>query len=503
MVILEDLDAAPEFCNHENEHVHFNLENEHVHFGDGSVIGSSNLETISLFDDEQVHFNETAVISIDEDDEHVDFGDGSVVGSSNLEKGVVGSCNPETISLFEDEHVHFNETAIISIDEDDEHVDCNEIPVISIDEANNSVETGEGAEIDDEKLLGMKFNSLEDAYEFYNSYAKRHGFGVRKFRSRKKKDDIVYRKQFCCNKQGFKSKVGKERSYTKLETRVGCKAMIQLLFDGANWIVEQEEDQHNHELVPCNQARYFRSHRDMPSNDVAYLSQLKASGVGVTAGYRVLSDQARGVQNMPYTIIDARNHVAKLERRIWEGGDANGLLNILKERQAREDGFYFNYDLNKETASLCSIFWRDSRMRKDYEVFGDLVVFDTTHRTVKYNLACAPFTGMNHHKRNIMFGVGFLIHEDKDSFLWLLNEFLKSKGGKQPATIMTDEDAAMAAAIPLVLTQSRHRLCTWHIDENSKKHIQYLRIMPGFINLFHLVLRSTDTIPEFDFYWKK
>jgi len=46
-------------------------------------------------------------------------------------------------------------------------------------------------------------------------------------------------------------------------------------------------------------------------------------------------------------------------------------------------------------------------MLEDYTLFGDLVVFDTTYRTNKYDMICAPFIGVNNYAMNVMFGCSF------------------------------------------------------------------------------------------------
>ena len=73
--------------------------------------------------------------------------------------------------------------------------------------------------------------------------------------------------------------------------------------------------------------------------------------------------------------------------------------------------------------------------------------------------------------------------------------------GRQPQTIMTDQCSAMAAAITQVFPNSKHRLCIWHIGENSKKHIKGLRMQKGFMELFNFLLKYSDTEAEFEFYW--
>jgi len=38
---------------------------------------------------------------------------------------------------------------------------------------------------------------------------------------------------------------------------------------------------------------------------------------------------------------------------------------------------------------------------------GDLLVFDMTYRTNRYQMICAPFVSINHHAKNVMVGCGF------------------------------------------------------------------------------------------------
>ncbi|OMP10240.1 hypothetical protein COLO4_04687 [Corchorus olitorius] len=43
--------------------------------------------------------------------------------------------------------------------------------------------------------------------------------------------------------------------------------------------------------------------------------------------------------------------------------------------------------------------------------------------------------------------------------------------GKKPKTIFTDQDASMANAIPLVMPETYHRLCLFHMMENALRHL--------------------------------
>ena len=136
-------------------------------------------------------------------------------------------------------------------------------------------------------------------------------------------------------------------------------------------------------------------------------------------------------------------------------------------------------------------------------LFGDLFAFDTTYRTNRYEMKCAPFVCMNHHAKNVMVRCGFLMNEKIESSVWLFETFLEAMGNVQPKIMTTDQAFSMANAIEKVFPLAKHRLCTWHILENSKKNIGHLRVLGGFVDKFDHILMRCDTEAEFNFRWQR
>nr|GEW02586.1 hypothetical protein [Tanacetum cinerariifolium] len=73
-----------------------------------------------------------------------------------------------------------------------------------------------------------------------------------------------------------------------------------------------------------------------------------------------------------------------------------------------------------------------------------------------------PFTGIDNHLKCVNFGSGMLLKEDTEAYTWLLKSFMTAHE-KQPTIVVMDQDGAMKRAIEAVLTESKHRLCMWHI----------------------------------------
>lgn len=57
-----------------------------------------------------------------------------------------------------------------------------------------------------------------------------------------------------------------------------------------------------------------------------------------------------------------------------------------------------------------------------------------------------PFTGVNHHLKNVFLGETFLSNEKIESYVWLFKTFLKCTGVALHLLI-TDEDASMKSTI--------------------------------------------------------
>lgn len=81
------------------------------------------------------------------------------------------------------------------------------------------------------------------------------------------------------------------------------------------------------------------------------------------------------------------------------------------------------------------------------------------------------FVGFNQFRETVVFGAVLMYDETFESFKWVFEIFLKAHNGKEPKTIYTDQDAAMAKAIKAVFLESWHGLCTFHIMQNAVKHL--------------------------------
>ncbi|XP_040249298.1 protein FAR-RED IMPAIRED RESPONSE 1-like [Aegilops tauschii subsp. strangulata] len=276
-------------------------------------------------------------------------------------------------------------------------------------------------------VMSTTFRTDEEAYDFYNVYAKKRGFSIRK-------DNLKYAKgidarrrlrRFLCSRAGkqqakFCTMEGKKRRL-RAETRCCCEAHLTGKLDR--------------------------------------------------------------------------------ERSIWEKmkllakGDADTVIGIMMTRKARDPDFFFEHTVDAE-GNLKNMFWCDSQSRRDYLDFGDVVVFNSTYKMNRYGMPFIHFVGLNNHRCTTVFGCAVVSDDTEDTYVTVLQTFLRAHCQKKLRFVITDGDAAMIRAVRKVLTDVWHRLCSWHIKKNMQKHLHHKSLKE-----FRSLIYYATTHDEFEASW--
>lgn len=336
-----------------------------------------------------------------------------------------------------------------------------------MDHSNSGKETLEGIGNDGELKVGMEVKSDAEAYNLCNNYAFRNGFSLRKGHVRRDASGNIRQRNFVCSKEGFPvdEDLCDVKRCDRLETRTGCKALMRFTVSNGVWVISHINFEHNHELAKPEERQYLRSCRKI----------FEASG-GVDVGRRrmkplsYLGNDGGGDRNVEFAKKDMGKYLPREKGNMMEPGDVQSLLNYFRRKKCEDPSFFYAVQVNQLNQAT-NFFWRDGRLKLDYDCFGDVVSFDATFRLNKYNLICAPFVGVNHHWKNVLFGCAFLLDESTNSYVWLFESFLESMGNTQPKTIFTNENEAMSKAIDTVFMKTRHRLSTWHIVKDARRNL--------------------------------
>lgn len=356
-------------------------------------------------------------------------------------------------------------------------------------------------------LVGLKRENIDDIYHIYCNHAAEVGFSVRKSQTKYNVAKVLVQKWFVCSCEGTRKKktpnlMNKEAYKRPYITRTNCKAILKakLNDEGVYEVFEHNMD-HNHILSRKEWSYMHRSERSISSEKAVVIEDLVSSGLKATDSFRYMVYDAGGEHIIGHTKKDHLNFVNKLKMEAIEGGDAQTLIDNLSQQSAEDVDFFYRVKLDDD-GRLCNVFWRDSMMKEDYMIYGDVVVFDTTYRTNRYNLICAPFVGINNHWKNVMFGCAFISNEKTESFEWLFEVFKKSMGGQSPITLFTDQDKAIANGIEKAFPTTRHRLCIWHLYQNAISHFGKLKSDKGFNEAFQKCLTGCSSGEEFEDCWR-
>jgi len=309
------------------------------------------------------------------------------------------------------------------------------------------------------------------AYDMYNTYAGKVGFSIRKSRTKHRKDGSICHKQIVCSNQRHR----KNELSQKDVTRTDCDACVQFSISREGiWTVQKVVEAHNHYLASPKKSHKLRSQRQIVEADIKLIGQIREAGMKPAQVYEFMKEFYGGEDKMPMSKMDCNNEIGRERRQYLEANDAQTLSEYLRNKQLHDPTFFYAIQVDKEDGRIANVFWADGQSIMDYKCFGDVVSFDTTFQTNKFEMPFAPILGTNHHKQTIIFGCTLLFNETIESFVWLFETFLTAMSGKHPSTIFTNQDAAMAGAIAYVFPNTSHRLCLWHICLNAAKHLSHV-----------------------------
>ncbi|XP_074304949.1 protein FAR1-RELATED SEQUENCE 5-like [Silene latifolia] len=328
----------------------------------------------------------------------------------------------------------------------------------------------------------------------------------------------LLRKSIVCNRQGFRdnkrklkcpaqvvdtdSTVKTQVSRNVKVTRIGCPAMMRVeAVEGGGYRVDQFVAVHNHRLLSVIDKDFHKVVRQFSSFQKKLIIDNSKLNIGADKSFQLCKVYADGYANVGATLTDFKNFARDVKCYITLQ-DSTLFINNLEELKKMKPGFYFAYEVDDDQC-LSRVFWADAECMRNYSIFGDGLSYDATYGTNKYRMKFTPFTGVDHHKRSVMFACALLAHEDEDSFAWCFKIFLDCMDKKEPLCLVTDQDPGMLLAIPKVFKTARHRFCMWHIMEKVSAKVGAITCKEtDFLSRLNSVVWDSSLEPmEFEQKW--
>ncbi|XP_016206046.1 protein FAR1-RELATED SEQUENCE 5-like [Arachis ipaensis] len=243
-------------------------------------------------------------------------------------------------------------------------------------------------ELDPEE--GMCFGILEDARAYYYRYAARTGFVI-KIRTTgwESRNDqrVVVNQALHCNRDGYRTSCVKAPKRRKTVASTNCKIRCYLALDKMTrkWKISRVEVSHSHPLN-SKLSGMFSANRQLSMHVKDMIQQNDQAGIRPSKMYQALANATSVSANLTFTEKDVRNYISRHLRIFGDEMDP------------------------KEAA---------------WKYFGDIVTFDTTYKTNRYDMPFGSFVDVNQHGMSTLLGCALLWNEDIRTFQWLFRTWLK------------------------------------------------------------------------------
>lgn len=276
--------------------------------------------------------------------------------------------------------------------------------------------------------IGQRFATHDAAYEFYSEFAKRCGFSIRRHRT-EGKDGVgkgLTRRYFVCHRAGntpVKTSNENKPQRNRKSSRCGCQAYMRISksteLGAPEWRVTGFANHHNHELLEPNQVRFLPAYRTISESDKNRILMFAKTGISVQQMMRLLElEKCVEPGYLPFTEKDVRNLLQSF-RKVDPEDESIDLLKMCRNIKDRDPNFKFEFTLDSN-GRLENIAWSYASSIQSYEIFGDAVVFDTTHRLTAFDMPLGIWVGMNNYGMPCFFGCVLLREENLRSFSWAL-----------------------------------------------------------------------------------
>ncbi|RYR29231.1 hypothetical protein Ahy_B01g053583 isoform A [Arachis hypogaea] len=264
----------------------------------------------------------------------------------------------------------------------------------------------------------MTFKTLEEVEKFYKDHYKLANFYT-KIRNTTLKGDEIKNQLITYSREGkWKSKISQTLKTNPL-AGINCPARIyvHILNDVGLWIISKVGLNRSHPCCP-NRAEMLKQQRDLSMFVRHTIENNEEARIRLSKTYHSFIATAGSHRKLSFIKKDVRNYITRKVRNVSEQDDAKEFGKYLLRMKEKNHNFFFELNLEADH-SIKNTFWADARSRAAYEYFGDVVSFDTTYNTNRYNMVFSSFVGVNHYGQSTLLGCALIKNEDIQSFKWL------------------------------------------------------------------------------------
>ncbi|CAG8758433.1 12499_t:CDS:2, partial [Funneliformis caledonium] len=269
------------------------------------------------------------------------------------------------------------------------------------------------------------------------TYAKQQGFQVRLGKIEKNAIGQICKRTIVCNREDFPDK---------------------------------NLNEHNHSIVSGIFCKFMSEERTIPIEVQERILLLRRAGCNVPTIRAILKEEFSDIVTWIYD--DLYNFIYQKEG-IRQEFDSNDFVKKLEHLKSQDNEFYYEVLIDLETNEFRQAIWMFPEQRMNYYHFYDIVIFDNTYKTNRFEMPFGIFTGVNNYGQSMYFVRVIMSDKTAESFIWTFTNFLKMVNNTSPKVFLTDEDQAIIKVVDLIFQphRTKHALCLWHLMKNVVKNL--------------------------------
>ncbi|PKY61485.1 hypothetical protein RhiirA4_486536 [Rhizophagus irregularis] len=253
--------------------------------------------------------------------------------------------------------------------------------------------------------VGDNFKNHDEFVNKIKSYARNLSFVIRLGKveyvnttKNKEQENItkqLRKRTLLCSRAGYsepkESILNNENSNIKERNqksqRCNCSFYIRASLDSSNglWYIINMNLTHNHQMVDEYHQFFMSNERSIPDDVKQRIALLRHAGVDVPTIRAILKESL--------VIV------------------LHGVYKVLEQFKYDNDEFFYYIDVNNNTQRLERVIWMFPEQHINYSRFNDIVVFNNTYKTNRFQMPFGIFTGVNNYGYSICFADALMIDE--------------------------------------------------------------------------------------------
>ncbi|KAJ3453182.1 hypothetical protein MRS44_018837 [Fusarium solani] len=308
--------------------------------------------------------------------------------------------------------------------------------------------------------------SAEVLFDWVNTFAKAHGFGVVRRNAYSYKGRKI-RYSFQCDRFGEPGPTKGVGIRQRKSRKCGCKWMVvaEALEEG-KWLLQQhstpEHSQHNHGRSIGPSAH--PSHRRL-TTPIRATVESTSRRVGIRARDVRAVVQEQHPESV-FTQRDIYNARSLINRNKFDGHTPTAaLMKLFDEREIP----YLVKWADDDPDRLLGVVWTFPYSLQMWKRFPEVISFDNTYNTNRFKLPLFQATGQTCLGSVFNAAFGLIDNERREGFQFLsesIRQLAEQHSIRQPDIIVTDFDDSMKAALNDQFPEVQQQLCIHHINSN-------------------------------------